>query len=376
VAKNQAQPLATTPPATKGEGMLRLHAEQEFAAELEALAEVDTKQRPPRWRLSPWAVKTYLLGGTLENGFEVTPKYIGNERLIEIAIATLATDRALLLFGLPGTAKSWVSEHLAAAISGTSTLLIQGTAGTDESTLRYGWNYARLLAEGPSRNALVESPMLKAMEAGLICRVEELTRISGEVQDTLITILSEKTLPVPELNTEVQAAKGFNVIATANNRDKGVNELSSALVRRFNTVVLPVPESLDDEVKIVNQRTEQLGRALELPAEKPALEEIRRVVTILRELRNGVTEDGKTKVKSPSSTLSTAEAISVVTGGLALSAFYGDGRLRAGDIISGLVGAIVKDPVQDQLIWQEYIQTVIKERDDWKDLYRATRDFS
>src|SRR5262249_51362560 len=253
--------------------------------------------RPPRWKLSPWAVKTYLLGGTLDNGFEVGPKYIGNERLIEIAIATLATDRALLLFGLPGTAKSWVSEHLSAAISGMSTLLIQGTAGTDESALRYGWNYARLLAEGPSRNALVESPMLKAMEAGLICRVEELTRISSEVQDTLITILSEKTLPVPELNTEVQAVKGFNVIATANNRDKGVNELSSALVRRFNTVVLPVPDSLDDEVKIVNQRTEQLGRALELPAEKPALEEIRRVVTILRELRNGVTEDGKTKVK-------------------------------------------------------------------------------
>jgi MoxR-like ATPase len=363
-------------PEALASAKLRLHAEQEFAAELEALAAVDTKQRPPRWKLSPWAVKTYLLGGTLENGFEVTPKYIGNERLMEIAIATLATDRALLLFGLPGTAKSWVSEHLSAAISGTSTLLIQGTAGTDESALRYGWNYARLLAEGPSRNALVESPMIKAMEAGQICRVEELTRISSEVQDTLITILSEKTLPVPELSIEVQAVKGFNVIATANNRDKGVNELSSALVRRFNTVVLPVPDSLDDEVKIVNQRTEQLGRALELPAEKPALEEIRRVVTILRELRNGVTDDGKTKVKSPSGTLSTAEAISVVTGGLALSAFYGDGRMRAGDIISGLVGAIVKDPVQDQLIWQEYIQTVIKERDDWKDLYRATRDFS
>jgi MoxR-like ATPase len=377
VNKNQASgPHAVAPPGASADGWLRLHAEQEFAEELAALAAVDGKQRPPHWNLSPWAVKTYLLGGTLETGFEITPKYIGSERLIEIAIATLATDRALLLYGLPGTAKSWVSEHLAAAISGKSTLLVQGTAGTDESTLRYGWNYARLLAEGPSRAALVESPMLKAMEAGLICRVEELTRISGEVQDTLITILSEKTLPVPELNTEVQAKKGFNVIATANNRDKGVNELSSALLRRFNTVVLPVPDSLDDEVKIVNQRTEQLGRALELPAEKPALEEIRRVVTILRELRNGVTEDGKTKVKSPSGTLSTAEAISVVTGGMAISAYYGDGQLSAGDIVSGLIGAIVKDPVQDQLIWQEYIQTVIKERDDWKDLYRATRDYS
>ncbi|HEY3966996.1 MAG TPA: AAA family ATPase [Planctomycetaceae bacterium] len=362
--------------APASDGKLRLHAEQQFTAELTALAEVDQKQRPPNWKLSPWGVKTYLLGGKLENGFEVTPKYIGSERLMEIAIATLTTDRALLLYGVPGTAKSWVSEHLAAAISGTSTLLIQGTAGTDESALRYGWNYARLLAEGPSRNALVESPMLKAMESGRLCRVEELTRIPSEVQDTLITILSEKTLPIHELNSEVQAAKGFNVIATANNRDKGVNELSSALLRRFNTVVLPVPDSLDDEVQIVNQRAGQLGRALELPAETPALEEIRRVVTILRELRNGVTEDGKTKVKSPSGTLSTAEAISVVTSGMAMSAYYGDGTLQAADVISGLIGAIVKDPVQDQLIWQEYVQTVIKERDTWKDLYRATREFS
>jgi MoxR-like ATPase len=375
VAKSTPVPKAPDDTASAtANGKLRAHAEQQYATELHALAEADTKQRPPNWKLSPWAVKTYLLGGKLDNGLEITPKYIGNERLIEIAIATLATDRALLLFGVPGTAKSWVSEHLSAAISGTSTLLVQGTAGTDESALRYGWNYARLLAEGPSRGALVESPMLRAMETGMICRVEELTRIPSEVQDTLITILSEKTLPIPELSSEVQAVKGFNVIATANNRDRGVNELSSALTRRFNMVVLPVPDTLDDEVQIVTQRAEQMGRALELPAEKPALEEIRRVVTIMRELRGGVTADGKTKVKSPSGTLSTAEAISVITGGMAISAFYGDGTLRAGDIISGLIGAVVKDPVQDQLIWQEYVQTVIKERDDWKDLYRASRD--
>lgn len=375
MAKNRSTATATAATASSGsDGKLRLHAEQQFADELAALREVDDRQRPPNWKLSPWAVKTYLLGGKLPNGFEVTPKYIGNERLIEIAVATLATDRALLLYGVPGTAKSWVSEHLSAAISGVSTLLIQGTAGTDESAIRYGWNYARLLAEGPSAAALVKSPMMTAMETGRICRVEELTRIPSEVQDTLITILSEKTLPIPELGTEAQAVKGFNVIATANNRDKGVNELSSALQRRFNTVVLPVPDSLDDEVDIVSRRSEQLGRALELPGEKPALEEIRRVVTIFRELRNGVTEDGKTKVKTPSGTLSTAEAISVVSSGMAMAAFYGDGMMRAGDVISGLVGAVVKDPVQDQLIWQEYLQTVVKERDDWKDLYRASRD--
>lgn len=269
---------------------------------------------------------------------------------------------------------SWVSEHLSAAVAGDSTMLIQGTAGTDESAIRYGWNYARLLVEGPSPAALVVSPMMSAMQLGKLARIEELTRIPAEVQDTLITILSEKTLPVPELNTEVQARKGFNVIATANNRDKGVNELSSALMRRFNTVVLPLPASLDEEVTIVDQRVASLGRALELPAEKPALEEIRRVVTVFRELRGGLTEDGKTKVKSPSGTLSTAEAISVVTNGLTMAAYYGDGSLRAGDLAAGLTGAIIKDPVQDRVVWLEYLQTVVKERSGWKDLYRACHE--
>ena len=356
------------------QAVLRQHAEQQFAEELAELRRVDDRQRPPNWQLSPWAVRTYLLGGKLPNRFEVSAKYIGNARLMEIAIATLATDRALLLYGIPGTAKSWVSEHLAAAITGDSTLLIQGTAGTDESTIRYGWNYARLLTEGPSPAALVVSPMMRAMETGKLARIEELTRIPAEVQDTLITILSEKTLPVPELNSEVQARKGFNVIGTANNRDKGVNELSSALMRRFNTVVLPVPATLEEEVEIVDQRVASLGRALELPAEKPALEEIRRVVTIFRELRAGVTVDGKTKLKTPSGTLSTAEAISVVTGGLATAAYYGDGALGADDVAAGLTGAIVKDPVQDRVVWLEYLQTVVKERSGWKDLYRSCQE--
>src|SRR5581483_7894648 len=169
---------------------------------------------------------------------------------------------------------------------------------------------------------------------------------------------------------------GFNVIGTANNRDRGVNELSSALKRRFNTVVLPVPETADEEVEIVERRVAALGRALELPAEKPALAEIRRVVTIFRELREGKTMDGKTKLKSPSSSLSPAEAISVVNSGLALAGHFGDGTLRAADVASGLVGAVVKDPVQDRVVWMEYLETVVKERDGWKDLYRACRELS
>lgn len=355
---------------------LREHAEHQYAEELRALAAHDTRPRPPGWNLSPWAVATYLLGGELPDGTRIEPKYIGSRRVIEIAIATLATDRALLLIGLPGTAKSWVSEHLTAAISGDSTLLIQGTAGTSEEAIRYGWNYARLLADGPSAAALVPSPLMRAMQEGKIARVEELTRIPADVQDTLITILSEKTLPIPELNSEVQAIKGFSVIATANDRDRGVNDLSSALKRRFNTVVLPLPDTLDEEADIVQRRVASMGAALELPAEAPALAEIRRIVTVFRELRSGQTADGKTKIKSPSGTLSTAEAISVVNSGLSLAAHFGDGVMRAGDVASGLVGAVIKDPVQDRLVWQEYLETVVKEREGWKDLYRACREQS
>jgi len=353
---------------------LRRHAEEQFAEELENLQKVDQRQRPTNWKMSPWAVVTYLMGGKLDNGFEISAKYIGSQRLMEIAVATLVTDRALLLYGVPGTAKSWVSEHLAAAISGDSTLLIQGTAGTSEEQLRYGWNYAELLANGPSHKALVPSPLVNAMRLGKIARVEELTRIPADVQDTLITVLSEKTLPIPELGSEVQAVRGFSVIATANNRDKGVNELSSALKRRFNTVVLPVPSSEDEEVQIVGKRVAEMGRALELPAEPPGLKEIRRVVQIFRELRNGQTEDGKTRIKSPTSTLSTAEAISVINSGMALAGHFGDGALHAADIASSLTGAVIKDPVNDTVVWKEYLETVVKERSDWKELYRACRE--
>ncbi|HEY2795699.1 MAG TPA: AAA family ATPase [Micromonosporaceae bacterium] len=349
--------------------VLRPHAEDQFADEIAALAAADDRPRPPGWRLSPSAVVTYLLG----DGGAISPKYIGARRLMEVAVATLATDRALLLLGVPGTAKTWVSEHLAAAISGDSTLIVQGTAGTPEEAIRYGWNYARLLADGPSAAALVAGPVLTAMRDGKIARVEELTRIPADVQDTFITILSEKTLPIPELGDEVQATKGFNVIATANDRDRGVNELSSALRRRFNTVVLPMPATADEEIDIVSRRVKSLGHALELPEVPSAVDEIRRIVMIFRELRDGLSDDGRTKLKSPSGTLSTAEAISVMTNGIALAVHFGDGVVRAADVAAGIRGAVVKDPVTDAVIWREYLETVARERDGWKDFYRAAR---
>jgi MoxR-like ATPase len=314
------------------------------------------------------------MGGTAADGTVITPKYVGDRRLIETAVATLATDRALLLLGVPGTAKSWVSEHLAAAVTGDSTLVIQCTAGTDENQVRYGWNYALLLANGPSRDALVPTPLLRAMEGGKLCRFEELTRMGSDVQDTLITVLSEKMMPVPELNTSVYAERGFNIIATANNRDKGVNELSSALKRRFNVVVLPLPDSADQEVAIVVKRVGEMARSLDLPAPKNVAEEVARVVAIFRELRSGATEDGKVALKVPSGGLSTAEAIAVMVGGISQATFFNDGKLTPEMLASNMIGAVVKDPVQDTAVLGEYLETVLKKRRGFEGYYASLTD--
>jgi MoxR-like ATPase len=356
------------------EKRLRIPAEQAFAGELAALGRDDGKPRPTGWKLSPQAVVTYLLGGSAPDGTPISAKYVGNRRLIETAVATLATDRALLLLGLPGTAKSWVSEHLAAAVSGSSQRLIQCTAGTDETQVRYGWNYAMLLASGPSTSALVPTPLLRCMQEGSILRLEELTRMGSDVQDTLITVLSEKTLPIPELNDSVEAQRGFNVIATANNRDKGVNELSSALMRRFNVVVLPLPTSIEEEAEIVIKRVGEIGSELALPEIPAPDKEIIRLVTLFKELRDGETINGKTKLKSPSGTLSTGEAISVAVGAWAEAAHFGNGEIDAVGLSANIVGAVVKNPVQDRVVLAEYLETVVRERAGWRDLYDAIRE--
>ncbi|RWE88734.1 MAG: ATPase [Mesorhizobium sp.] len=350
---------------------IRLPVEQAYASELQALARSDDRQRPAGWSLSPQAVLTYLLGGKAGDGTPVTPKYVGRRRLMETAVATLATDRALLLLGVPGTAKSWVSEHLAAAIMGDSTLIVQCTAGTDENQIRYGWNYAQLLAKGPSQDALVPTPLYRAMQTGKLCRLEELTRMGSDVQDTLITVLSEKMMPIPELNTSIYAQRGFNIIATANNRDKGVNELSSALKRRFNVVVLPLPEDMAEEVAIVSKRVDEMAGGLDLPVPKNVGEEIARVLTIFRELRSGATADGKVTLKTPSGSLSTAEAIATMVGGLSQAAWFDSGKLGAEGLAASLVGAIVKDPVQDKVVLEEYLETVLKKRPDYAGYYAA-----
>jgi MoxR-like ATPase len=353
---------------------IRLPAERKYENEIAALAADDKGPRPPGWMLTPRAVETYIMGRDKPvGGVTITPKYVGDRSLVQVALATLASDRALLLTGEPGTAKSWLSEHLTAAISGTSALVTQGTAGTSEEQIKYGWNYAMLLAEGPSPKALVPSPILRAMREGKIARFEEITRTSSEIQDALISILSEKQIAIPELAEIVSAQRGFSIIATANTRDRGVNEMSAALKRRFNFVTVPVVDDLEQEIAIVTKREAELRSDYQVGVQ--ASDELARVlVTLFQELRAGVTKDGKTKVKPPASVLSTAEAISVLFQSGILAQSFGSGKVTAEDLSRALVGAVAKEGEDDLKAVREYAETVAKVRSGaWKDLYTAAK---
>ena len=354
----------------------RLPAEELYQTELDALIAAEQDPVPAGWRMSPRSVLTYITGGAAK-GVTITPKYMGNRRLVEIAIATLVTDRALLLIGEPGTAKSWLSEHLCAAVNGDSTKVVQGTAGTTEEQIRYSWNYAMLIAQGPSREAMIKSPIYRAMETGTIARMEEISRCASEVQDALISILSEKRDSVPELALELPAKKGFSVIATANTRDKGVNEMSAALKRRFNIVVLPAPADIETEIEIVRTRVEQLSGSLGLRAQAPGAELVENVVTIFRELRGGVTLDKSQTLKTARGVLSTAEATSLLANGMALAASFGDGVIRDGDLAAALQGAVVKDEEKDAVAWKEYLENVMKKRGaKLRALYQACKELN
>lgn len=371
--KTESEPIAAT---GQDASILRAAAEHMYANEIAVLIAADKYDKPPGWQMSPRAVFTYITGGSV-GATKISPKYFGFPRLVEIAISTLVTDRALLLIGEPGTAKSWLSEHLAAAINGDSTKVVQGTAGTTEEQVRYTWNYAMLIARGPSPEALIPSAILRAMESGSLARFEEITRCASEVQDAMISILSEKTITIPELKTEIPARKGFSIIATANTRDKGVNDMSAALKRRFNIVVLPTPKSIEGEIDIVTKRVRDLATNLQLKAKVPAADAIEKVVTIFRELRTGQTLDGKAKLKTPSGVLSTAEAISVLAGSMALAGNFGNGEVGPADLASAIQGAVVKDEEKDRVVWQEYLSNVLKKRGaEWRPLFAACSEYN
>ncbi|MBU8896671.1 ATPase [Corallococcus sp. H22C18031201] len=353
---------------------IRLPAETKYKTELDALAAHDSRPRPPGWRLSPRAVETYILGSdTPVGGVKISPKYVGDRSLVQVCIATLASDRALMLVGEPGTAKSWLSEHLCAAISGTSSLIIQGTAGTSEDHIKYAWNYALLLSLGPTPEALVPSPILRAMRAGQFARFEEVTRTSSEIQDALISLLSEKQVSIPELGRVESAQRGFNLVATANTRDRGVNEMSAALKRRFNFVTVPVVEDLEQELRIVTMREAELRS--EYATGVPPSEELSRVLlTLFQELRRGVTLDGRTRVRPPETVLSTSEAISVLFNSAILAEQFGTGEVTSQELAASLLGAVSKERKEDEQALRDYMETVAKVRTGpWKSLYAESK---
>jgi MoxR-like ATPase len=365
--------MARKEPARDGEvraEVQREPAEVRYADQLEALRQNDSDTPPRGWRLSPRAVLTYIVGGkpikTKQNGktieVPITRKFFGDDGLVERAVITLASERALLLVGEPGCGKSWLSEHLAAAVSGNSTLTIQGTAGTTEEHIKYSWNIARVIAEGPTPHNLIPSPTMIGMRTGSLLRFEEITRCVPDVQDALVSILSDKAIAVPELPDAnmVWAAPGFNVIATANTRDQGVNELSAALKRRFNYIHIPVVADKKTEVEIVQQRTTELLERYDLPTRlTPPLLDL--LATVFREIRDGKTTDG-VSVKKPSTTLSTAEAIGVAVEAALRARYFGSGTVTPADIARNLVGSVVKEDQADLTVLKEYVVLVAKKR--------------
>lgn len=349
-------------------------AEVLYREELEQLAKADgSAPRPKGWRLTPASVLRFVLG---DDAAKVTPKFVGRRSFLERCVVALATNRGLMLIGEPGTAKSYLSELLAAAISGDSTLTIQGSAGTTEDNIKYSWNYALLLADGPTLASLVPAPLYRGMAEGKIVRFEEITRCPIEIQDVLLSILSDRVMAIPELRGEERthyAFSGFNVIATANTRDRGVNEMSAALKRRFNFETVYPIEDINQEMALVQRETDKMLKRADVPVSlEPDVTEL--LVTTFHELRNGKTAEGSA-LEPLTTAMSTAEAVSTGYAAGIHAYYYGAGRVEADHLVHHLVGTALKDAPEDLKKLRHYFNHVVKGRSRraWKDYFEARK---
>ena len=364
--------------------ILKPTPEIKYAEELEILRAADTGARPENCLMSPKSVKIFILGSDKPieckgKKVKISKKFFGDDSLIERSIITLAGNRGLMLVGAPGTAKTMLSELLSAAICGISTNTIQGTAGTTEDMIKYSWNYAILLAKGPVKEALVPAPLYTGMKEGIITRFEEITRCPLEMQDSMISVMSDKIMNIPEFAEEpvLYATPGFNVIATANTRDKGINEMSSALKRRFNfETVMPV-SSVSLEARIIEQECEKMFA--EANIEMKINHDVVEILALtFRELREGITYEN-IKVDVPSSVMSTAEAVSVYFQTAIDSYYYGNGKITADKLVQNIKGAVVKENTEDIGKLKSYFNTVVKKRADkegalWQEYYEAKKN--
>ena len=353
-----------------------------YKEELEALKQNDNYPKPDFFRLSPKMVKIFILGsngkslkyktGKKEKEIIIEQKYFGNDALIERSIITLTGNRGLMLIGEPGTAKTMLSELLTAAISGDSNNTIQGTAGVTENSIKYSWNYSLLLSKGPVPEALIPSPIYVGMEKGTITRFEEITRVPSEIQDTLISIMSDKVLNIPETDSTLFAKQGFNIIATANSRDRGVNEMSSALKRRFNFETVKPIDNLKLETEIIKKESKKLLSYNDIDLEV-SNDLIEMLAITFSELRNGIGKNGE-KLEKMNSTVSTAEAVSVCYSAALDAYYYDNGEVLPLHIARNISGSLIKDNYDDVSVLKNYFNAIVKKRGKKEEIWQSFYD--
>ncbi|QWF18232.1 ATP-binding protein [Lysobacter capsici] len=369
--------MAKTPtvaPASAPSHLQRPPAELLHADELARLAANDRDPRPPGWALSLKAARTFVLG---DDGLGIERKIVAPVASIERMLVTLATGRGLMLVGEPGTAKSLLSELLATAISGVSTLTIQGGASITEDQIKYSWNYALLINEGPSPRALVPAPLYQGMREGRIVRFEEITRAPQEVQDCLLGMLSDRVMAVPELSGEdgmLYARDGFNIIATANTRDRGVNEMSAALKRRFDfETVFPILD-FERELALVEQASARLLARSGIPRSVPT-QVLELLVETFRDLRGkdagAARSDGA--MDRLNAVMSTAEAVNVAHAVGVRAWFLEQREGSPADLVDCIAGTVVKDDADDRAKLRRYFEQKVAKKggSHWRAYYEA-----